>query len=129
MKKSFENWRNRSGLYRIRRLLLTVFVGGGLSACVSQGSDNRPLQLLSGSAPVYPSELQERGIQGQVTVQYDVTAQGLVTNARVIRSDPVGVFDDAALQAVTSWTFRPQIRDGQAQEVRDIASNLMFQKL
>ena len=129
MKKSIVNWRNKVGFCRLRNFLLTGLVGGCLSACVMQGPDNRPLQLLSGSAPVYSSELQDRGVQGQVTVQYDVTAQGLVTNARVIRSDPEGVFDDAALQAVTSWVFRPQIRDGQAQEVRDITSNLTFQKL
>jgi protein TonB len=73
------------------------------------------------------AELKSRGTEGEVTVQYDVTAQGEVINVRVIASDPPGLFDDAALVAVRTWVFRPQIRAGRVEPVTDITSKLAFQ--
>ena len=70
--------------------------------------------------PGVSGRLKSRGTEGTVTVQYDVTAQGQVTNVRVIASEPPGLFDDAALDAVRSWVFRPQIRSGRAESVADI---------
>jgi TonB family protein len=99
-----------------------------LGACTAYQQGNSPLQLISGSAPIYPDALKSRGIEGKVTVQYDVTMEGQVANLRVVESDPRGLFDAAALTAVSTWVFRPQIRDGQAQVVTDITSNLTFQK-
>ena len=113
---------------RLAKLCSTLCIAGLFNACAVQPPDNRPLQLISGSAPVYPAELKSRGTEGTVTVQYDVTAQGQVTNVRVIASEPPGLFDDAALDAVRSLVFRPQIRSGRAESVADIVSNLTFKK-
>ena len=41
-----------------------------LSACATQ---NRPVQLISGGGPVYPLVAKERGVQGYVTVVYDLS--------------------------------------------------------
>jgi TonB family protein len=112
----------------LAKLCLPLCFVGFLNACALQLPDNRGLQLVSGSAPIYPAELKSRGTEGAVTVQYDVTAQGEVINVRVIASDPPGLFDDAALIAVRTWVFRPQIRVGRAQSVTDITSKLAFQK-
>ena len=112
---------------RLAKLSLPLCVLGLLNACAVQPPDSRPLQLVSGSAPIYPSELKSRGTKGEVTVQYDVTAQGDVINVRVIASDPPGLFDDAALVAVRTWVFRPQIRAGRVEPVIDITSKLFFQ--
>ena len=61
-----------------------------------------------------------------MTVQYDVTPQGQVVNAQVVASEPPGLFDAAALEAVGSWRFRPQVRNGQIESVVGLISSLEF---
>ena len=97
-----------------------------LASCTVQQLTNQPLRLVKGSAPIYPAALQAKGIGGQVTVQYDVTLQGRVVNARVVASEPSGLFDLAALQAVGSWRFEPQVRGGEVEVVLGLTSTLEF---
>lgn len=95
-----------------------------LSGCIS--SPNRPLQLISGAGPTYPAAAKAAGINGVVVVRYDVTRDGLVVNAVVESSEPAGVFDEAALTAVRSWRFNPQIVDHKPQPVVGIVSPIRF---
>lgn len=93
------------------------------AGCASQ---DRPLQLSSGAAPIYPPQAQAQGLEGEVTVQYDVTDQGVVINAVVVASSSGQVFDAAALQAVTSWNFTPARRGGVAIAQQALVSTLTF---
>jgi TonB family protein len=110
--------------------LMRTSVCGGLLALLlltgCMGSHNRPMQLISGAGPIYPVDAQAARIQGEVVVRYDVTAKGVVINARIETSDPAGVFDEAALAAVRSWKYNPRIRDGKTQEVQNILSVVRF---
>jgi len=83
-------------------LVLLCVICASLSACAS---GSRPLQLLSGAGPIYPSEARAAGVEGRVVVAYDVTVDGRVINARVVQAEPPGIFDAAALTAVRSWRF------------------------
>lgn len=120
---SFDEVRHTSRIFRSMVLLMASML---LLSCASPGSANRPLQLLSGSAPVYPQALISRAVSGQVTLGYDVTAQGTVVNIRVVASEPSGLFDATAVQAVSSWVFRPQQRDGKFEAVEGLESTLTF---
>ena len=93
------------------------------AGCASQ---DRPLQLSSGAAPIYPPQAQAQGLEGEVTVQYDVTNQGVVINAVVVASSSGQVFDAAALHAVTSWKFTPARRGGVAIAQQALVSTLTF---
>ena len=93
------------------------------AGCASQ---DRPLQLSSGAAPIYPPQAQAQGVEGEVTVQYDVTDQGVVINAVVVASSSGQVFDAAALQAVTSWKFTPARRGGVVIAQQALVSTLTF---
>jgi protein TonB len=64
--------------------------------------------------PKYPERAMERHIEGKVTVELTVDADGEVTNARVTKSEPDGVFDDAALNSAESCKFKPKIVNGAA---------------
>ncbi len=101
----------------------TLLVLLALSGCAAQ---NRPLQLLSGSGPVYPPEARRAGIEGEVTVRYDVDVEGRVVNARVKAAEPAGLFDAAALAAVQTWRYNPQIRNGSVEQVENIVSTVRF---
>ena len=94
-----------------------------LTACAAQ---NRPLQLVSGDGPVYPAVARADGVEGSVTVRYNVTADGAVANARVVASVPPGVFDEAALAAVRSWRFNAPMVAGERQPAKNRESTLDF---
>lgn len=65
-------------------------------------------------APAYPEVAKSQGIDGKVILIVDVTAAGHVKAARVEHSEPSGVFDAAALEAVKKWKFNPGMKDGKA---------------
>jgi TonB family protein len=58
--------------------------------------------------PRYPAQALRDGIQGEVQVEFEVDATGVVRNPRVLQADPPGVFDEAALAAVRGWWLNPQ---------------------
>ena len=86
----------------------------------------RPLQFVSGPDPVYPLEAKAAKIEGHVTVRYDVTAEGSVTNLRVVESAPAEVFVEAALAAVSQWQFSPPVEAGRNVALFDRVSTLRF---
>jgi protein TonB len=90
------------------------------------GIQNRPLQLVSGSGPVYPKEASAAGLEGMVVVRYGVSIDGRVINARVDDSEPDAVFDSAALAAVRTWHYNPVIRNGEAVAVENVLSTVFF---
>lgn len=107
----------------LRWLLLPTLLSV-LLAC--QSSHNRPLQLLSGAGPTYPSAAREQGIEGQVTVRYAVGVNGSVRDAVVIEAQPPGVFEEAALEAVRSWRYAAPIHNGEVSAVPEVVSVVRF---
>lgn len=94
-----------------------------LAGCASQ---TRPAQLLSGAEPVYPPGARQAGIQGQVVIRYDLTAEGAVVNVQVVAAQPPGVFEEAALAAIAQWRFRPALAQGRSIASQGRISTLRF---
>jgi protein TonB len=97
-----------------------------LWALAGCATNNRPMELLSGSGPVYPPEAKARGTEGFVVVRYGVSLDGRVINARVDRAEPEGIFEAAALEAVRSWRYQPAVRDGEPVAVDNVVSTVRF---
>jgi TonB family protein len=57
--------------------------------------------------PEYPQEALRKGIRGDVRVRITVAGDGKVKLATVVSSSPAAVFDQAALDAVRRWRFKP----------------------
>lgn len=55
----------------------------------------------------YPKEAVKKGIKGYVVINMLIGKDGSVEVAKVLESQPAGVFDQAALDAVYSWKFSP----------------------
>ncbi len=85
----------------------------------------RTLPLVSATGATYPSQARDAGVEGYVVVRYDVDEEGRVINTRVVEAEPPGVFDDAALAAVSRWRFEPP-RDEDAEPVTGLTSRLDF---
>ncbi|MBU6199482.1 MAG: energy transducer TonB [Xanthomonadaceae bacterium] len=75
-----------------------------------------PAQLLKSVAPSYPPEAFRSRRQGWVEVQFTITTDGKVSNAKVTNAEPSRVFDQAALEAVRRWTFKPRMVNGKPVE-------------
>jgi len=56
---------------------------------------------------VYPPAARKRGQEGFVVLNFLVQADGSVSGVRVLQSDPPGLFDQAAIEAVSQWQFNP----------------------
>ena len=65
------------------------------------------------TAPEYPSQARQRGIQGHVLLKLKVDEGGRVDQVKVIESEPRGIFEDVALAAVRQWQFEPARYKGQ----------------
>jgi TonB family protein len=59
--------------------------------------------------PKYPREAEDAHIEGRVRVRLTVEVNGSVSNAKIMLSEPPGVFDAAVMEAVVQYEFK---RDG-----------------
>lgn len=92
---------------------------------ISAGSDRDVIPLVRIN-PDYPARALSRGIEGWVKVQFTITPSGTVADAVVLDSDPKGIFDDAALKAISRWKYNPKVENGVAVERRGIQVVLRF---
>ena len=58
-------------------------------------------------APDYPKGAESRGIEGAVTLAFSVDENGNVLSPRVVEATPPGVFDSAAISALSKWKYTP----------------------
>ena len=98
-----------SAFMRISLTLLAALLSLALTACVP--SAYVPPILRASGELEYPAEASKAGTTGSVTVAYDIEVDGKVTNIHVIDSDPPAIFDEAAMEYVSSWRFQPEKRN------------------
>jgi len=72
-----------------------------------------PLVAMVRVAPTYPIRATSLGLEGYVVVQFDVMADGYVTNIMIIESTN-RIFDKAAIKAAQRFKFKPRVVDGLA---------------
>jgi protein TonB len=56
-------------------------------------------------APEYPKGAEKRGIEGSVALKFGVDADGNVVSPQVVEATPPGVFDAAAIEALSKWKY------------------------
>ncbi|MEY2414402.1 MAG: periplasmic protein TonB [Acidobacteriaceae bacterium] len=71
--------------------------------------------LLHRVQPAYPPLARQARIQGQVTLQAEISRDGSIQNLRVITGHPMLV--PSALEAVKQWKYRPYILNEETVEV------------
>jgi protein TonB len=86
--------------------------GGGSGGLAVQSGTDRDAVPQVRIDPEYPMRAQQQGIEGWVIVQYTVSKDGSVREAKALDAKPSGIFERAATQAVMNWKFSPAIRDG-----------------
>ena len=76
--------------------------------------------------PIYPHIAAQKNIEGWVLLEFDIGPQGNVLNPKVLEAQPVRVFDDAAVNAVKKWKYKPQVKNGKPLVTRGIQVRLTF---
>lgn len=109
------------------RVVLAAMLLALLAGCAGRQAAGPPdLQWLQGARPTYPARAKADGVEGEVVVEYRVTASGSVEDLHVVSSTPPRVFDAAALAAVRTWKYKPYAPDGTAVPVDGVRSTLTF---
>lgn len=85
--------------------------GRGYAPCTLRELDRIPVPLKT-VAPVYPEELAERGITGEVTVHFYIDEQGTV-RMPYVSGRPHQILANLAVDSVRQWRFEPPTRRGQ----------------
>jgi TonB family protein len=80
------------------------------AGAVRVGGNIRVPTRLNQVAPVYPQQAKDASVQGVVILEIIVSADGSVSEARVLRSIPM--LDDAALECVRQWRYEPTLLNG-----------------
>jgi len=78
--------------------------------------DTKP-KVQSRSAMEYPAAAAKDGIKGYVIVNLLIGKDGSVEIAKVLESQPEGVFDSVALNGVKSWRFTPAKYKGKSVKI------------
>lgn len=69
------------------------------------------------TAPIYPFEMRRSGLKGSVVVGFIVDSSGAVRDPYIVRSSNPG-FEQAAIDTVLKWRFRPGKKGGAAVNTR-----------
>lgn len=88
-----------------------------ISAGVAQG------MLISKTSPVYPVDAKSAGVSGTVVLSAIIGRDGIVKDLQVV-SGP-DLLQQAALDAVKQWRYRPYLLNGDPVEVRTTI-NIIF---
>ena len=76
------------------------------------------LTVLKVVQPNYPFKAVNGKIEGWVDVEFTVTETGKVKDVGVRTASVPGVFDEAAVKAVSQWRYKPVLRDAKPVPVR-----------
>ncbi|RYZ85931.1 MAG: energy transducer TonB [Proteobacteria bacterium] len=68
--------------------------------------------------PQYPAKAAADKIEGFVTLSFKVSKDGSVQNVKVTESSPPQVFDEAAIDAVSKWSFAEKESKKPSQKLR-----------
>jgi protein TonB len=100
----------------------------GAGAVIDSGSaELSELEILRMVEPAYPRRAWVRDIDGWIDVEFTVTAEGRTSAIEVTGARARGWFEQAAIDAVEQWEFRPSLENGRSVE-RRAKVRLQFKK-
>jgi protein TonB len=70
------------------------------------------LTRVKGIQVEYPPDALRKGVEGWVELEYVVASDGKVASITVVDSNPSGVFDTAAVRALSRVRYKPVLQGG-----------------
>jgi TonB family protein len=94
-----------------RHDLDTAVAGQQFLANIAAAGD---LALVKSVKPNYPKKAESSKIQGWVELDFTVAESGTVKDIALHATSAPGVFEDAAISALSQWRYKPILRDAKA---------------
>lgn len=91
--------------------------GGNVEGIGNQGTgfsgkvDSKP-KVLNRSKVKYPEAARKNKVTGHVLLRFHLDEKGSISRLQVVKAEPPGVFENAALASVKHWRFAPAMKDG-----------------
>ena len=119
--------RPRSRGLAISALVMSIAVTGSAAA-----QRNRRAPNASDQAPPAASDAPKESAstvlhEGSVVLEFTIAADGTTKDIVVVESSPPGLFDQAAVEALGKWRYKPKIENGQPVERRGVKTRIVFQ--
>jgi protein TonB len=86
----------------------------------------RDVKAIRRPPPRYPQEAQLAGISGWVKLRFTVAADGTTKDIQIVRSEPPGVFDAAALEAAQRFVYSPRTEAGVPVDRPNVETEITF---
>jgi TonB family protein len=100
----------------IYRLSTAEQQAGGTRTSSEPSSDISATRLIHRVEPEYPSEARAQHIQGLVTLDVQIAADGSIHDVAVVEGNPL--LGEAAVEAVRQWRYKPYSVDGRPVEMQ-----------
>jgi len=81
------------------------------------GAEVAPPELVEKVNPVYPEEMRAARATGKVILQAVIDEEGMVSAVEVLRGSSHAPLDNAAVDAVRQWRYRPATLEGKPVKV------------
>ena len=85
-------------------------------ARIRVGGMVQPMRLISKTTPIYPSDLEQQGIEGAVLIRAVISKDGEPLNPHVLNTGIDQRFVQAALDSVRQWRYQPAMLNGEPVE-------------
>jgi len=69
------------------------------------------LELVKSVKPIYPAKAEAKQTEGWVELDFTVVESGEVRDIAVHAANPPGIFESAAINALSQWRYRPVLKD------------------
>jgi TonB family protein len=79
-------------------------------ALLANAVDASELKLLKSVRPVYPVKALRNAVEGWVEMEFTIAESGAVRGIAVRAANPPGVFEQAAVGALSQWRYQPILR-------------------
>ncbi|MBU1621349.1 MAG: M56 family metallopeptidase [Gammaproteobacteria bacterium] len=112
MKQRIQQLQNQQGFSKTTLIaaVAAVLVAGlwlqqpAQAAASATTAKNEPAPVMR-VEPKYPVQAAEQQIEGYVQAKFDVSAEGKVSNVRIVRSVPAATFDKVSITALEQWQY------------------------
>lgn len=77
-------------------------------------SVNQQVMPLHRVEPNYPAKALQRGVEGYVTLRFNIDELGKTRDIEVVDANPKRYFEREAMLALRNWKYQPKFMDGKA---------------
>ncbi|MCB1605143.1 MAG: energy transducer TonB [Xanthomonadales bacterium] len=99
----------------MKKIICLILIITQLNSCVSNRYKNfgdREAYIIVLIEPTYPRKALIDNIEGIVEVEFTVSSNAEIKDFEIILSTPIGIFENAMIEAIKKSKFEPKVFNG-----------------